>query len=94
MRTTMYNLLAYPHTLAKVYDELRSANLTMPIPVYTEIQDLPYLDACVKEASRIHPPFALPFERVVPKGGVTALGQYLPEGTCVGGNPYVVNRIL
>lgn len=51
-----------------------------------------YLDACVQEAVRIHPPFALPFERVVPVGGVNVMGKYLPEGVFVGGNPYVVNR--
>jgi hypothetical protein len=28
----------------------------------------------------------------VPRGGVTVLGKFLPEGTVVGGSPYVVNR--
>ena len=92
MRTTLFNLLSYPHTLAKLYDELRDASLTMPIPEYTELRELRYLDACVQEGSRMHPPFALPFERIVPAGGVTILGHYLPEGTVVGGSPYVVNR--
>lgn len=88
----MYNLLAHPHTLARLYDELCEADLTSPIPEYAEIRELPYLDACVNEGARLHPPFALPFERVVPEGGVTVLGHYLPGGTVVGGNPYVVNR--
>lgn len=39
----------------------------------------------------MHPPFALPLERVVPKGGVTILGHHLLAGTAVGGNRYVVN---
>lgn len=92
MRTIMFNLLVYPHTLEKLYDELRSAHLSCPFPRYSEVRDLPYLDACLQEAARMHPPFALPFERVVPEGGVTVLGHYLPAGTVVGGNPYVVNR--
>lgn len=92
MRTTMFNLLVYPHTLEKLYDELRSANLSHPFPKYSEVRNLPYLDACVQEGIRMHPPFALPFERVVPKGGVTILEHYLPAGTAVGGSPYVVNR--
>ncbi|OTA53098.1 putative benzoate 4-monooxygenase cytochrome P450 [Hypoxylon sp. EC38] len=92
MRTTMFNLLVYPHTLEKLYDELRSANLSRPFPKWSEVRGLPYLDACVQEGARMHPPFALPFERVVPAGGVTVLGYYLPGGTVVGGNPYVVNR--
>jgi cytochrome P450 len=92
MRTIMFNLLAYPHTLEKLYNELRSAKLSRPFPRYSEVRNLPYLDACVQEGARMHPPFALPFERVVPEGGVTVLGYYLPSGTVVGGNPYIVNR--
>ncbi|KAL8838459.1 MAG: hypothetical protein Q9170_002134 [Blastenia crenularia] len=92
MRTVMLNLLTYPHTLSKLYDELRFSDLSHLFPKYSEVRDLPYLDACVQEGARMHPPFALPFERVVPDGGVTVLGHYLPTGTVVGGSPYVVNR--
>ncbi|KAJ5690937.1 cytochrome P450 [Penicillium malachiteum] len=87
-----YNLLAYPETLEKLRQELKDANLSLPYPKWKEVRDLPYLDACVQEGARIHPPFALPFERIVPAGGITMLGTYIPEGTLVGGNPYVVNR--
>ena len=92
MCTTLFNLLVYPDTLKKLYSELRSANLSQPFPKYSEVRNLPYLDACVQEGIRVHPPFSLPFERVVPKGGITILGHYLPAGTAVGGSPYVVNR--
>lgn len=92
MRTTVFNLLANPHTLTKLYDELCSANLSHPYPKFNELNALPYLDACVWEGIRMHPPFALPFERIVPEGGVTVLGHYLPAGTVIGGSPYVVNR--
>lgn len=40
----------------------------------------------------MHPPFCLPFERVVPKEGVTICRQFFPGGTVVGLSPYVVNR--
>lgn len=92
MRTTVYNLLVYQHTLQKLYEELRSANLSQPFPTYSEVRNLPYLDSCVQEGIRMHPPFALPSERIVPNGGITILRHYLPEGTAVGGSPYVVNR--
>lgn len=92
MKTIMVNLLRYPHTLQKLYDELRSLDLSRPCPKYSEVRDSPYLDACVQEGVRMHPPFALPFERVVPDGGVMLFGHYLPAGVVVGGNPYVVNR--
>ncbi|RYO80320.1 hypothetical protein DL764_009911 [Monosporascus ibericus] len=92
MRTTMFNLLRYPNTLQKLYQELVDADVSGPYPKYSEVRNLPYLDACIQEAIRMHPPFALPFERVVPKGGVSILGRHIPEGTDLGGNPYVVNR--
>ncbi|GFN11711.1 cytochrome P450 [Aspergillus tubingensis] len=86
------NLLSHPDSLEKLQRELDGANLTRPYPLWEQVRDLPYLDACIQEAARVHPPFALPFERVTPRGGVTVLGHYLPEGTNVGGNAYVVNR--
>jgi cytochrome P450 len=96
MRTVAYNLLAHPDCLRRVYNELLEAeekgNLSRPYPTWNEVNALPYLDACVNEAIRLHPPFCLPLERVVPAGGVTICGRYFEEGTVVGMNPYVVNR--
>lgn len=92
----MYNLLAYPPTMQRLYEELvdagRAQHLTRPFPTWTEVCDLPYLDACINEAVRLHPPFCLPLERVVPEGGVTICGQFFAEGTVVGMSPWVVNR--
>lgn len=92
MRAVMYNVLAHKDTHKKLRSTLLSAQLTRPYPTWKEVKDLPYLDACVNEAIRIHPAFCLPFERIVPAGGVTISGQYFKEGTVVGMNPYVVNR--
>jgi cytochrome P450 len=96
MRTVFYNLLAHPDSLSRLYQELteyeKRNGLSRPYPGWSEVSGLPYLDACVNEAVRLHPPFCLPLERVVPQGGVTICGQYFEEGTIVGMNPYVVNR--
>ncbi|PLB49343.1 putative cytochrome P450 oxidoreductase [Aspergillus steynii IBT 23096] len=92
MRTIIHNLLAHPATLRRLREELATADISNQYPKWSEVRDLPYLDACVQEAGRIHPPFAMPFERVVPAGGTTVLGHYLPEGTVVGGSAYVVGR--
>lgn len=37
----------------------------------------------------MHPAVGLLLERHVPKGGTELAGQYLPEGTIVGVNPWV-----
>ncbi|KAL4931703.1 cytochrome P450 [Aspergillus undulatus] len=98
LRTIWYNLLAHPQTLHRLREELLTAasekpnGFSKPFPTWKEVSDLPYLDACVNEGIRLHPPFCLPFERVVPKGGVMVGESFLPEGTVVGMSPYVVNR--
>ncbi|KAL4976234.1 cytochrome P450 [Aspergillus desertorum] len=93
MRTVFYNLLSHPSTLEKLRSELLSAGpLTQPYPSWKDVCGLPYLDACILEALRLHPPFCLPFERIVPRGGMMLGDNYFPEGTVVGMSPWVVNR--
>ncbi|KAK6193521.1 hypothetical protein LQW54_012388 [Pestalotiopsis sp. IQ-011] len=59
---------------------------------FKETQGMPYLQAVIKEALRIHPATALPLERVVPEGGATISGRFFPEGTIVAINPWVEHR--
>lgn len=59
---------------------------------WKESRELPYLDACIKEAGRVHPPFGLPLERIVPEGGLSISGEFIPAGTIVGMNGWVVHR--
>ncbi|RDW86985.1 cytochrome P450 [Aspergillus mulundensis] len=98
MRTVFYNLLSHPDSVSKLRTELLNAakskthGFARPYPSWKDVCDLPYLDACVLEALRLHPPFCLPFERIVPKGGMMLGENYLPEGTVVGMSPWVVNR--
>ncbi|KIA75718.1 hypothetical protein HK57_00445 [Aspergillus ustus] len=96
MRTIFNNLLRHPDTLHRLRAELLDADsttpFTKPYPSYKEVCDLPYLDACVLEGLRMHPPFCLPFERVVPAGGMTVGENFFPEGTIIGMSPYLVNR--
>lgn len=59
---------------------------------YEQLRQIPYLVATVKELVRIHPPMATPFWRVAPATGVTIDGYYIPGGTQVGINEWVVSR--
>ena len=59
---------------------------------WKECQELPYLDAYVKEAERIHPGVGLPLERIVPSEGVTICGQYFNGGTVGGINAWVIHQ--
>lgn len=95
MKTLWFNLLSHPDSMQQLSTELQAqaAHFSRPYPTWTEVASLPYLDACVNEAIRLHPPFCLPFERIVPREGMLlGDGHFLPGGTVVGMNPWVVNR--
>lgn len=59
---------------------------------WSESQKLPYLDACVKEAFRMHPAAGLLLERIVPEPGVEIAGEYVKGGTIVGCSAWVIHR--
>ncbi|GAW17174.1 hypothetical protein ANO14919_066260 [Xylariales sp. No.14919] len=95
LRTMFHQLLTHPSTLTKLRAELDEAaskgNLSETV-TWKESLSLPYLNACFKEAGRIHPPFGLHLERIVPPGGMDVCGKTLPAGTIVGMNAWVVHR--
>jgi cytochrome P450 len=59
---------------------------------WTASQKLPYLDAVIQEAFRLHPAAGLILERVVPPQGIDILGEHVPGGTIVGCNAWVLHR--
>ena len=95
LRTIFYQLFSHPTTLQKLLaelDEAAAAGNLDTLASWKQTRILPYLDACVKEAGRIHPPFGLPYERVVPSEGATICGHFLPGGTIVGMSAWAVHR--
>ncbi|BCS30682.1 cytochrome P450 [Aspergillus puulaauensis] len=97
LRSIFYNLLKNPDKLNKLRAEFQEAEgngvfREDRLVRWEESQKLPYLDAVIKEALRIHPAAGLPLERVVPPGGVQLCGYFLPEGTIVGCNAWTVHR--
>ena len=59
---------------------------------WNESQQLPYFDACVKEAFRLHPAVGLPLERIVPPQGADICGEHIAGGTIVGCSAWVIHR--
>lgn len=59
---------------------------------YTEAQNLPYLQAVIKESLRLCPPVGMLLERQVPPGGLEIEGFHFREGEVVGMNPWTVGR--
>ncbi|CAK7217942.1 hypothetical protein SCUCBS95973_003319 [Sporothrix curviconia] len=94
LRAIVHFLLTHPASLAKLHQELASACFRGDIVTWKESRELRYLDACIKEAGRLHSPVGLAMERVVsaPQGVDVCGGTHLPQGTVVGLNPWVVHR--
>lgn len=95
----LLSLLRNPKCLQKVRQELDQKasqghfqDTTYGTLTWAESQSLPYFDACVKEAFRLHPAPGLPFERVVPDDGVNIHGQFIQGGTIVGCNAWAIHR--
>lgn len=92
LRAILYYLLKSPTKMEALLHELRATELSYPVS-WKESQKLPYLDACIKEAFRLHPVIGLGLEREVPSSGLQLSdGNILQPGTNVSMNAWVVNR--
>lgn len=59
---------------------------------FTAANKLPYLDAVINEAFRMHPAVGLLLERITPPQGAKICGQFVPGGTVVGCNAWVLHQ--
>lgn len=64
-------------------DELKREGKGGQHVTFKESQEMPYLQAVLKEALRMHPATGLPLERVVPAGGASISDRFFPEGVSV-----------
>ena len=99
LAAAFYYLLKNPRCYELLLQEMDTAisngtleNRPTGLVMWAESQKLPYLDACIKEAFRLHPAAGLPLERIVPPQGVEICGEYIPGGTIVGCNAWVIHR--
>lgn len=91
LSSIMYHLMRHPSARAALKAEVAAAGLGTPVP-YADAARLPYLDAVVKEAMRLHPSVGMSLPREVPHGGHELAGAWFEGGTKVGVNAVVVQR--
>ena len=95
LRSIIYYLLKNPQCKKKFISEIderkKGGKLSDPVKL-EEANEMPYLQACMYEALRLHPAVGMSLPRVVPADGIEIDGKFLPAGTIVGVNPWVVHR--
>jgi len=95
LRSMFYYLIRNPKCMKRLVEEVdgmdRAGRLSEFV-TFAESSDMPYMQACLKEAMRLHPAVGLALERIVPEEGVTIGGCSIPAGTVIGANPWVVAR--
>lgn len=70
-----------------------AAEGTISDPVtFKEAQAMPYLQAVIAEALRIHPAVGYILERTTPEGGTELAGRYFPGGVRVGVSAWALHQ--
>jgi cytochrome P450 len=96
MRAVLYYLMKDPDTMSRAIQELRRADseslLSTPITFHESTRHLPYIAACIKEASRVFSSSGFNMPRVSPAEGITLSDFYIAPGYSIGVNSAVVQH--
>ncbi|KAB8216381.1 benzoate 4-monooxygenase cytochrome P450 [Aspergillus novoparasiticus] len=86
-----YYLLKTPDMMRRLQTEVRSAFTRYEEINAASAAQLVYLKAVAQEAMRMYPPLPFALPRVVPRGGSTVDGHFVPEGTIVSTSPFAAS---
>lgn len=94
IRAILYFLCRHPNVYEKLQKEIDAAftsgAISSPIK-YADGAKLEYLNAVITESLRAHAAIGFVLEREVPKEGATISGTFIPGGTTVGINSWVMH---
>jgi cytochrome P450 len=100
IRMTILYIISNPSVLAKLRTEMDAYLQSQPmdalghsiIPSARARHQLPYLQSCIREGLRIFPPFAGLLSKLVPQGGDTLAGRFVPGGTKIAMSTWAIQR--
>jgi cytochrome P450 len=97
IRVVLYYVAATPKVYikfqAEIDEAIRNGTISRPIIQDREARQLPYLQACIKEGLRVHPPVASILTKVTPREGDTLDdGTFIPGGTRIGISTWATHR--
>lgn len=87
-----YFVCTHPEVYSRLVKEVREAFVDEDDIVWEKISKLRYLEATIYEALRLFPPSGASQQRVVPPGGATIDGYFIPAGKCVAVSPWASTR--
>lgn len=83
LRAIVHFLITHPKCLERLRDETKErtedGRLSFPAR-FEQVSNFPYLQAVINESLRLYPAVGLTLPRVVPRGGTTICGRFIPEG--------------
>ena len=82
LRAVIYHLIQNDQCKAKLLDEIdsvMSAESPTAIATLDQSKKMPYLQACMYEALRLHPAFGMSLPRTTPSGGFSIGSHFIPE---------------
>lgn len=99
MAVVMGQLVEHPDDLARLrrevdeaYEALATSGGGSAELSLRELEALPFLNACVQEATRLCPSIVWQLPREAPEAGITIAGHYIPPGVALGMSPIAHNR--
>ena len=92
INNVIQNPLVYQSLMAEIEESEKFTAFSRPVATYDETCRMPYFMACIQETIRFSPSIPVILPRLAIKDGFFLHDIWIPEGTEIGANPYVINR--
>ncbi|RMZ81077.1 hypothetical protein DV738_g2396, partial [Chaetothyriales sp. CBS 135597] len=87
-----FELAQHPDVLKKLHEEVDQYFAENERVTATTLSKLEYLNACINEGLRLHPPVPSGVQRLTPPEGLQLDGTYIPGNTIVQAPTYTLHR--